>query len=67
MYQNKVQMDLEILDLVQTMDQALSFVDDTAILQQKLTKFLETIEEVLRMVEECSTCIQKYLESSLAG
>ena len=60
-------MDSEIVDLVRTMDQTLSFVDDTAVLQQKLNRFLETIEEVLGTVEECSTCIHKYLESSLAG
>ena len=60
-------MDEEIKELVEEMDNALTFVQDVELLRNKLERFTELIEQVLQVIKECSESINKYLDSNKAG
>ena len=60
-------MDHGIIDLVQAMNDVLSFVEEADTLHNKLTSLTETIQKILVVIQECSTSIYEYLNSSIAG
>ena len=60
-------MDNEIINLVQAMNDVLSFVEEADTLRNKLTSLTETIQKILVVIQECSTSIYEYLNSSIAG
>ena len=65
--QKKVEIDEGVVELVKTMDDLLSFVEDVGVLQNKLTRFSKTIADALRAIEECSTSIRTYVNTALPG
>ena len=66
-YERKTKMDQDIVGLVETMDDLLSFVEDTDNLTLKLKKSHSTIQEIIQTVAECSASIRKYANSSMAS
>ena len=60
-------MDSEIIDLVQAMNNILSFIEEADTLHNKLTSLAETIQKILVVIQECSTSIYEYLNSNIAG
>ena len=60
-------MDEEITELVEELDNALTFVQDVELLRNKLERFTELIEQVLQVIKECSKSINKYLDSNKPG
>ena len=60
-------MDEDVTELVEDMDELLSFVDNVDILKEKLKHFLDTIERILRTIEECCEFIRAYLERNTIG
>ena len=60
-------MESEIVQLVNDMNDMLSFVEDTDLLRDKLKNFRRTIEEALQGITDCCEAIRKYLNASLPG
>ena len=67
MYQRKVVMDAEIVELVKEMNDLLHFVDSVEPLRNKPEYFTEIIQQVLKAIKECSESISNYLKSNGAG
>ena len=57
-------MDKGIIELVERMNNVLSFVEDADTLRNKLTSLTESIKKILATIKECSTAIQKILKRS---
>ena len=60
-------MDKGIVNLVEKMNDVLSFVEDADTLRNKLTSLTDTIQEILATIKECSTAIHEYLDSGTIG
>ena len=66
-YQKKVKVDKDIIELVGDMDDVLSFVEDVDVLKDKLTSFTSTIEQILLTIDSCCSWVKKYLETNTPG
>ena len=60
-------MDKGIIELVERMNNVLSFVEDADTLRNKLTSLTESIKKILATIKECSTAIHEYLDSGPIG
>ena len=60
-------MDKGIVALVEKMNSVLSFVEEADTLRNKLTSLMDTIENILATIKECSTAIHDYLDSGTIG
>ena len=66
-YQKKVKVDKDIVELVGNMDDVLSFVEDVDVLKDKLKRFTSTIEQILLTIDSCCSWVKKYLEANTPG
>ena len=55
------------MNLVGKMNGTLLFVEDVEVLETKLKNFTDTIESVLKEIEECSELIRGYMSANTPG
>ena len=60
-------MDKGIVNLVEKMNDVLSFVEEADTLRNKLTSLTNTIQKILTTIKKCSTAIHEYLDSGTIG
>lgn len=60
-------MDEGVAQLVEIMNETISFVEDLEVLKDKLKHFADTIQEVLILIQACSLSIRTYLDASDTG
>ena len=66
-YQKKVKVDKDIIELVGDMDDILSFVEDVDGLKDKLKRFTSTIEQILLTIDSCCSWVKEYLKTNTPG
>ena len=60
-------MDKGVVELVERMNNILSFVEDADTLRNRLTSLTETIQKILVTIKDCTTSIHEYLDSGAIG
>ena len=67
MYQKKVKVDKDIVELVGDMDDVLLFVEDVDVLKDKLKRLTSTIEQILLTIDSCCSWVKRCLETNTPG
>lgn len=65
-YQKKIQVEKDIVDIVEQMNDTLSFVEEANMLKERVEKLTKPIQSALEKIKECSELIHTYMKAGTA-